>query len=407
MEKEFKNATTALGSAVTESKEVVYEFGPVNTAASKRFEYSEKIIKEDGASQDYLEANFLDFPVVASLAKLTKVQSDIRFIENSVLTAINDGLGGGGLNTFQTLLVNNRSFYTSEFVNAKIVMGKKDAAFKPDSVAIYYKREGNNSPPTRLNEGEFAIESGEVVLNKRITREGTYDLTGFLYKKNDDTQEIESIIVNSKLVIAKEPNSAVVSADNMRVFYIGLRNPISISMGAGVAQNTIVPSSPNAIFNASSGGGWTVQSNNASATEIQVNVSAELNGQRRNFNGGSFRLLPPPPGKGSVSAYGESYVNTSIIDRDLLLDGAVTGTKPESFFYDYTIIITAFDIKVGNLPQITVSGNSVSDSSDASSDVRSATRGTRIVISNIKASTRDGNVISPNYVIEKFQLNIE
>ena len=46
--------------------------------------------------------------MIASIAKLTKIQSDIRFIENSVLNEINNALGGGSLNSFQTLLVSEK-----------------------------------------------------------------------------------------------------------------------------------------------------------------------------------------------------------------------------------------------------------------------------------------------------------
>jgi len=408
MESDFKNATTALGSVVTESKEVVYEFGSVNEAASKRFKYSEKIIKEDGASQDYLEANFLDFPVVASLAKLTKVQSDIRFIENSVLTAINDALGGSNLNSFQTLLVSEKpTFYTSEFVNAKIVMGKKDAAFEPDSVAIYYKREGDNSPPKRLIGDDFAIKSGEVVLNKRITIQGTYDLTGFLYKRNDDTQVIESIPVNSKLVITKEPNSANVSVDNMNVFYRGLRNPTTYSI-FGVNPNTIVPSSNDAQFSALNRdkGKWTVQPTNNTAKIMTITVSGILNGIRRNFRVEKpYRILDAPPGTGSIKGAGQTVKAGETASRETVINGKVAGEKPADFFYEYNVNVKSFDIKIGSNTSISIDGDRISASSSARRIVTSASSGTFVEILNIVAEKQDGNVRTP-YKVTPFYIKI-
>ena len=253
-----------------------------------------------------------------------------------------------------------------------------------------------------LSENEYFIENGKVVLKKRVGSPGTYDLTGTLSKKNADTQELVSIPVNQKIVVIREPNSAVVSADNMRVFYRGLRNPTSISI-PGVASNTIVPSSANAKFS-KTGSGWAAQPTNSKAAEMKINVSGVLNGVRKNFDGGTFRILPPPPGKGSITGLGQVVSNAEQIQKDLLLNGRVKGAKPKDFFYDYEIIVNGFDIKVGNLPQKTVSGSKVSANASAASDVRSASRGTVVVISNIKASSKDGDVVTPNYAVDPFIL---
>ena len=399
-EEESKVAKTQLdGSKQKESVEVVYSFEAVNSVASERFNYSEKVLKEDGTKQEFLNYNFQGFPVIASIAKLTKIQSDIRFIENSVLNEINNALGGGSLNSFQTLLVSEKpTFYTSETVNASIVMGKKDAAYEPDRVELFING-------TQLKKTEYSIEKGAVVLNKRIQSAGTYDLTGFIYKNNVDTQEEEKIPVNLKLEITREPNSAVVSADNMKVFYRGLRNPTSISI-PGVAANTIVPSSKNAKFSKSKKG-WAAQPTNSKAKEMNITVSGMLNGKRKNFNGGTFRILNAPPGKGSVKGMGKILRTGQSGSKTLISNGLITGEKPKNFFYDYSIDVTGYDIKVGNNTSISVKGNKVSASKDAARIIKSSSKGTVVQILNIKASMRDGDVVTPNYEVEQFYIIIE
>ena len=399
-EEESKVAKTQLdGSKQKESVEVVYSFEAVNSVASERFNYSEKVLKEDGTKQEFLNYNFQGFPVIASIAKLTKIQSDIRFIENSVLNEINNALGGGSLNSFQTLLVSEKpTFYTSETINASIVMGKKDAAYEPDRVELFING-------TQLKKTEYSIEKGAVVLNKRIQSAGTYDLTGFIYKNNVDTQEEEKIPVNLKLEITREPNSAVVSADNMKVFYRGLRNPTSISI-PGVAANTIVPSSKNAKFSKSKKG-WAAQPTNSKAKEMNITVSGMLNGKRKNFNGGTFRILNAPPGKGSVKGMGKILRTGQSGSKTLISNGLITGEKPKNFFYDYSIDVTGYDIKVGNNTSISVKGNKVSASKDAARIIKSSSKGTVVQILNIKASMRDGDVVTPNYEVEQFYIIIE
>jgi len=150
------------------------------------------------------------------------------------------------------------------------------------------------------------------------------------------------------------------------------------------------------------GSGWAAQPTNSKAQEMKISVSGVLNGKRKNFDGGTFRILPPPPGKGSVTGLGQVIENAGQINKDLLLNGRVKGAKPKDFLYDYEIIVTGFDVKVGNLPQKTVKGSKVSANNQAASDVKSSSRGTVIVFSNIKASSKDGDVVTPNYAVEDF-----
>jgi hypothetical protein len=399
-EEESKVAKTQLdGSKQKESVEVVYNFEAVNSVASERFNYSEKVLKEDGTKQEFLNYNFQGFPVIASIAKLTKIQSDIRFIENSVLNEINNALGGGSLNSFQTLLVSEKpTFYTSETVNASIVMGKKDAAYEPDRVELFING-------TQLKKTEYSIVKGAVVLNKRIPSAGTYDLTGFIYKNNVDTQEEEKIPVNLKLEITREPNSAVVSADNMKVFYRGLRNPTSISI-PGVAANTIVPSSKNARFSKYKNG-WAAQPTNSKAKEMNITVSGILNGNRRNFDGGTFRILNAPAGKGSIKGSGKSFTTGQKGSKGAISNGKVIGEKPNNFFYDYSVDVTGFDLKIGVNSTITVKGNLISGSKDAARIIKSSSSGTVVEILNIQASMRDGAVVTPNYPVDQFYIKIQ
>ena len=401
LEEESKIARTALdGSKGEDGVEIQYDFESAKFDLKNRFSYSDQIVNSEGTTQGFLEYNFYGFPVIASLAKLTKVQSDIRYIENKILNEILSSIQGKGLNfsTFQTLLETSKPvYYTTDVVDAAIVMGKKDEGFKPDKVELFL----NGKP---LLDSEYFIENGKVVLKKRIGTPGTYDLTGTLSKRNADTQELVSIPVTQKLVIIREPNSAVVSADNMKVFYRGLRNPTSISI-PGVASNTIVPSSANAKFSKTKNG-WAAQPTNAKAKEMKVSVSGVLNGKRKQFDGGTFRILPPPPGKGSVSGMNKVIQTGGSISKTLLANGIVTGTKPKTFLYDYEIIVTGFDIKVGNSPAKKVTGNKASRSSKAALDIKSAGKGTVVVISNIQASSKDGDTVTPNYEVESFFLTV-
>ena len=380
-----------------------FDFNSIKDDLSNRFKYSEKIVTSEGTELSFLNYNFEGFPMIASISKLTKIQSDIRYIENKVLTQILNAVQNKGLNfnTFQTLLETTKPvYYTTDVIDAAVVMGKKDEGFRPDRVELFF-----NVKP--LKSSEFKIESGNVVLNKKITSPGTYDLTGTITKRNADTQELVSIPVNQSIVVIKEPNSAVVSADNMKVFYRGLRNPSSISI-PGVAESSIRPSSNNGDFIKLSNGGWgAVPTSDFSKKTMKVSVSGVLNGKRKQFDGGEFRILEPPPGLGSIKVNDNYYKQTENIHKRYLSNGMITGNKPKDFLYDFVIEVTSFDIKVGNSPSKTVKGNSARNNTKAVADINSQGRGTVVRISKIKASAKDGDLVNHNYIVNDFIVILE
>ncbi len=405
LEEESKMAVTQEDGYKPEDAEVTpYDFAGVIGNLNNRFKYDDRVLKEDGSYQDYLQYNFEGFPVVASLAKLTKIQSDIRYIENKVLSDILLAITGGATNftNFESILVPGKSgknvFYTSDVVDSQIKLGKSDDGFEFDKVEL--KING-----TTLNENEYSIVKGAIILKKRLTSAGTYNLTGTLTQRDAKTQEDKTVTVDQNIVIATEPNSAVVSADNMKVFYRGLRNPVSISI-AGVNANTIVPSSKNGKFS-KNGSAWTAQPTNVSAKSMSVSVSGVLNGTRRSFNGGTFRIENAPDGLGSVRVNKDFFTTGNEVTKRNLRYGAVTGKKPDNFNYDYEIIVTSFDVKIGNSTNVSVNGNSIDGNANASKGIENASKGTVVIISKIKASTKDGNLVTPGSKVAPFFLTIK
>ena len=387
---------------------VGYDFSFTTLDLNNRFKYSEKVVNTEGTLQPYLEYNYKGFPMIASISKLTKIQTDIRYVENKVLTQILDAVQNKGLNfsTFQTLLETTKPvYYTSDVIDAAVVMGKKDESFRPDKVELFINLKGRRG--ILLNPSEYNIESGKVVLNKRLSSPGTYELSGTITKKNADTQESISIPVNQKIIVIEEPNFAVVSADNMKVFYRGLRNPSSISI-PGVAENTIIPSSNNGKFIKQTKGLWgAIPSSDFSKKTMKVMVSGILNGERKQFDGGEFRILEPPPGFGSIRVNDKYYKPTENISKKYLANGMITGNKPKDFLYDFIIEVTSFDIKVGNSPSKSVKGNTARNNSEAVADINSLGRGTVVRISNIKANAKDGDFVNPNYTVNDFIVILE
>ena len=394
-----KNLDDIIEKEISLSKEfpLNFDFSDIKNNISNRFKYSEKVITSDGTEEDFLKYNYEGFPLIASISKLTKIQSDIRYIEDYIYSEVLFAINGDNFTSNSLLIEGRPSYYTTDVVDASIVVGKKDPAYVFDGVEL--KINDRKLLPT-----EYTQERGRIILNKRIFSPGQYSLTGFIAKKDPVTQQLDSIILDQKINIVTEPTSAVISADNMRVFYRKLQNPTSISI-PGVADNTIVPSSNGGDFQKTSSGWKVTPTTNDSIMKIKV--SGRLNNQTKTFDGGEFRVKNPPDGIGSINVNGNYSVDGKSLTKLFINNGIVTGTKPKDFDYKYDIVVTSFDVKVGRLPVQNVNGNRVNRNAAAVDDVESQPKGTPVRFQNIKAKTIDGNVVNDGYIIMPFTIFIK
>jgi indolepyruvate ferredoxin oxidoreductase len=118
-----------------------YGFSTALSNLSLRFNYPEddQIINRDGIKEDWLYYNYEKFPLVASLSKFTKIQSDIRSVEYEILNSLVSKTKDRQLSfdSKSTLLeTDKQAYYTNSTVDAKVVVGNTDSSFKPDRVDL-------------------------------------------------------------------------------------------------------------------------------------------------------------------------------------------------------------------------------------------------------------------------------
>ena len=226
------NVTAVLDSIISRDERTIksnYSFASAISNLESRFNYSEDVLNSDGNYQPWLEYNYQGFPLIASLSKFTKIQSDIRAVEYEILNSLTSKTKDRKLsldNTDTLLETTQSAYYTNSTVDAAVVVGRTDSSFKPDVVDL--KIDGVD-----LKESEFSIVNGKIVLDKRFSSPGIKNITGFLIFKADG--EIDSLGVDQKFYVINKPNDAIVSPLNMQVFYIGLRNEIKVAF-PGIAD---------------------------------------------------------------------------------------------------------------------------------------------------------------------------
>ena len=398
------NVTAVLDSIISRDERTIksnYSFASAISNLESRFNYSEDVLNSDGNYQPWLEYNYQGFPLIASLSKFTKIQSDIRAVEYEILNSLTSKTKDRKLsldNTDTLLETTQSAYYTNSTVDAAVVVGRTDSSFKPDVVDL--KIDGVD-----LKESEFSIVNGKIVLDKRFSTPGIKNITGFLIFKADG--EIDSLGVDQKFYVINKPNDAIVSPLNMQVFYIGLRNEIKVAFPGIADLSSIRVNGKNG--SVLKNGSRYFAAPNAGVSSMDVIVSGRANNETLT-SVLNFRVEDAPPGRGSiferVGGKDINYINSSKISKDALLYGTVRGEKPPGFLYDYDINVETFQITVGNLPTRTVQGNKIQNSNEAMRDIRGANRGSSVTLTVLKATKIDGDLKSPTNV-EPFVLTIE
>ena len=381
-----------------------YNFENALASLSQRFEYPEddQVINRNGIKDDWIYYNYEKFPLVASLTKFTKIQSDIRSVEYEILNSLVSKTKDRQLSfdSKSTLLeTDKQAYYTNSIVDAKVVVGNTDSSFKPDRVELKVDN-------IELRKDiDFEVVDGKIKLNKKFNRPGIKKLYGYLFFDNNG--ETDSLLVDTQFYVIPRPDEAIVSPVNMQVFYIGLRNEIAVAF-PGIADLTSIR------VNGRNGtilrtGSEYFAAPNAEAESMDVIVSGNANDEVITSTV-NFRVEDAPPGRASVAITSggveTNYLNTQSISQDDLIYGRIRGEKPTGFLYNYDIKVESFQITVGNLTTRTVTGNQVRNSPDAVKDINSARSGTGIIITILQASKIDGNLVSPT-TVEPLALKIE
>ena len=145
-----------------------YGFSAAFSNLSLRFEYPEddQVVNRDGIKEEWIYYNYEKFPLVASLAKITKIQADIRSVEYEILNSLVSKTKDRQLSfdSKSTLLETDRqAYYTNSIVDAKVVVGNTDSSFKPDDVDLKIRMKAKTSGKMRIK----YLPSGSTVLDLR------------------------------------------------------------------------------------------------------------------------------------------------------------------------------------------------------------------------------------------------
>jgi len=321
---------------------------------------TEDVKTRDGIKKNWLMYNFEGFPLVASMTKLTQMQSDVKRTESKVLSALLAGQQASELSfsNYEAIVVPDKTaFFSGEKFKGRIVLGRFDATLKPTKVMV------NGTEQTK-------VQNGQILLDFPAGNVGERDVKGELqFKEGDSTVTIP---IKSSYAVIPKPNSAVISADKMNVVYRGVNNPMTISIPGVPAVNASAPGLRKV------GGAGKYVMNVTAVKSREVKVSGKLANGTSVSDSKKFRIKDIPRPVGTVR--GE---DGSIKMSKSALGIASIGAILPDFDFDIKLKVSGFKFKVEGQPTVIINGGRLNGKAKAA--LKRAKRGSSVQIIDIKA----------------------
>lgn len=339
-----------------------------------------------GTVNNWQSINFYHVPLVAGVTILSKIQGDVRNLENELVGKL---MGDVEKSSFKfnklTAIVKPKSSYVTvgSKYNADIFLGAYDDQNAPDVFVA--------GPGARLD-----------TVNKKIIGEAIkVPMQGALAKleqvaSGSGLRSVEGIIEFTPVGGQKQtewfrteyevaaPN-LVVSPTKMNVFYRGVDNPVDISV-AGYSAKDIVPSMSNGTLSKAANGYVVKPGKDAKAT-VSVTVT-NPDGSKKSMPGVEFRVKNVP----NPAPYfaGKSVSDASAKKSELTAAQGVIA-KMENFEFDLKFEVVEYTVSAtlsGNVVERVVKGAALT--SDAKEIIAKVKTGQKVSFENIKARGPDG-----------------
>ncbi len=332
---------------------------------------------------------FYHNPAVAVIALLTKMQNDVKNAEADIVNALykNIDLMTYKFDTLSARVVANSNYILlGEEYRAEVFLAAFSSTSNPvvmlgdvDSVTNTIKGPKDTS--------SVKVNKGVGIYTTSPTAEGTVQWGGLIGMKDPvDPTKINYYQFKSEYKAARP--AIVVSPDKMNVFYIGIDNPVSISV-PGIAAEDLQPSLSGGSISGSRGKYVVRVSKGKEAT---VSVSARTkNGVKSMGAGLKFRVKPVPnPVPEFMGKRG-----TDVIKQAELTGAFGVMAKLDNFEFDLKFPVVSFSVSMNvNGSEVEAKANGPGLTDEQKSLLRKAKKGNKVYIENVKVKKPDGNIVN-------------
>ena len=345
---------------------------------------TEKVQPVQGKALEYLDYHFKGFPLIASITKMTLLQSSIKNIEAQLLSTMLEGKLKieASLTNFDAIVIPDKNaFFAGENFSGRIILGKNDKTLKADKVII-----------NGVELGEESMQEGQTLIKFPAGRIGEREIEGEFQFMEEG--ELITIPVNSKYAVVPKPNTATISADKMNTVYQGVSNPFTISF-AGIPANKVTARTPGlkkgkTIFD--KGRKKTLNGPNdyeldlskpikeiAGKRELDILVIGELPSGEKVSSKVKFNIKPLPTPFGSIDG-----ANPEVLTKANFKGARVTAGFGEAFNFELALRVQSFKLTVEGIGSFDCTGNELSAAAKRAID--RAGRNSLVRISDIKTA---------------------
>ena len=310
---EFENSLIAIiGEDTTRYAGVVNSIrNNLNTPSSRA---------EDGSPVPWQNANFEHLPLAGVVTLMSKMQADVRNAEADMLGYL-----------FGKIHASDQTFNKIEaIVNSPTSYVLKGQPYKAE--VFIAASDSTVDPIIKLNGGtKLNVIKGKGIYTGNTNSVGSHSWGGVIELINPETKEVINYPFKSEYTVGQA--QLVVSPTKMNVFYIGVDNPVDVSV-PGIDPNKVHASISSGSIR-KKGNSYVVRVKKVG--KVRVSASADFESGKKNMGSKEFRVKKVPDPIAKVGGKKRGSVSKNWL-------AAQSGIKAdlENFDFDLRFRVTGF-----------------------------------------------------------------
>jgi gliding motility-associated protein GldM len=318
-------------------------------AAIKTLENSTQLRAEDpkneGMEKSTWISTYLEHAPLAGVATfLTKTQNDCKALEADVLN----------------FLANNIDANTAKFTDvAALIVSETNyvmsgSSYRAKVALMAYNSKADNK--IVVNGSAVKVENGMGEIVIPASGVGPHTVTAEIESIDPATGEPKMIKTQAEWISFMP--SATIAADAMNVLYVGLDNPMSISVPGVTAANTNVSAGAGLTLSKASGDGKYIAKVAAGSKETTITVSAKMpDGTSKSMGQTKFRIKTVPKPVAQLGTLQSGPANRGEIALQNTLYAYLDGFVFDGVKFTVTKYRVIFMPKRGYMEEASVNGN--------------------------------------------------
>ncbi|MFP4619695.1 MAG: gliding motility protein GldM [Bacteroidales bacterium] len=285
--------------------------------------------------------HFYDIPLGAVLPVISTLQSDVRNAESEAIQYLYNQIEAGSFSFNKleaTVIPNSNYLVQGNEYSADVFLAARDTTAPPQVIIGEWDsvRQEDGSYEVVMSEVDdtLSVVNGKGKFSRPANQTGMHEWGGIIKLMGPEGNFIKKPFRQEYEVV--RPN-LVISPTKMNVFYVGIPNPVSISLPS-VPPGKIRPSVQNGDIRRTGAGEFEVEPSDV-GQECVITVEAEMNGRTRSFGSKNFRVEELPTPSAQIAEQGGGDISEEVLKAQSGIFAVM-----EDFLFDLEYEVTQYTI---------------------------------------------------------------